>query len=121
MSELAGYNIAMDMDEIQNPMYKSAREESNAEAIARIEATMATMMSFLQSMATSQNPLGNSWLQESFAAGGLARSQGNNPLKSPTEADKERERRRTSILLQQMEQDSTTVSSLTTIAVPKLF
>ena len=54
----------MDMDEIQNPMYKSAREESNAEAIARIEATMATMMSFLQSMATSQNPLGSSWLEE---------------------------------------------------------
>jgi len=121
MSEPAGDNVAMDMDEIQNPMYKSAREESNAEAIARIEATMATMMSFMQSMATSQNPLGNSWQQESFAAGGLARSQGNNPLKSPTEADKERERRRTSILLQQMEQGTTTVSSLTTIAVPKLF
>ena len=109
MSEPAESNLAMDMSEIQNPLYRSTREESTAEAIARIEAQMATLMSFMQNMATAQNPLGNSWQQESFAAGGLAKSQGRSPLKSPTEADKEREARRSSILLQQMEQGTTTV------------
>ena len=114
MSEPAGDNAAMDMDEIQNPMYKSAREESNAEAIARIEATMATMMSFMQSMATSQNPLGNSeHLQESFADG---RTMAPTFVPTPPRVKD----RRSSMLLKEVASGST-MSSLTTVAVPKVF
>ena len=62
------------------------------------------------------------WQQESFAAGGLARSM-QNPLHKLADAEEERERRRKSIIVNQVrdKQATSTVSSLTTVAMPIRF
>ena len=65
------------------------------------------------------------WQQESFAAGGLAKTlHGNNPLSSRrTDAELEREQRRKSIIVNQVrdKQATSTVSSMTTVAMPTRF